>query len=76
MECVDQDALITVRNGILDELSNNLPVVIKYSVLADVQVNMPISLIITLVYLLILVYLFIFLETTLFIRRIVNKRPT
>lgn len=49
MECVDQDALITVRNGILDELSNNLPVIIKYSVLADIQVNMPICLFITLV---------------------------
>lgn len=49
MECVDQNALITVRNGILNELSNNLPVIIEYSVLASIQVNMPISLFITLV---------------------------
>jgi len=42
IECIDQDALIVVRNGILDELSNNQPAIINYSVLADVQVNIPI----------------------------------
>lgn len=42
IECMDQDALIAVRNGVLDELSNNQPAIINYSVLSDVQVNTPI----------------------------------
>lgn len=49
MECVDQDALIAVRNGVLDELSNNRLVIIKCSALSDIQVNISINLIITLV---------------------------
>lgn len=39
LECLDQDALIAVRNGIFSELSNDQPAIIKLSVLADVQVN-------------------------------------
>ncbi|XP_022165272.1 uncharacterized protein LOC111030188 isoform X2 [Myzus persicae] len=37
LECLDQDALIAVRNGIFSELSNDQPAIIKLSVLADVQ---------------------------------------
>jgi len=39
LECLDQDVLVAVRNGIFSELSNDQPAIIKLSVLADVQVN-------------------------------------
>lgn len=42
LECIDREALIAVRNGIIYELSNSTscqPVIIKCSVLADIQVN-------------------------------------
>lgn len=39
LECLDQDVLVAVRNGIFSELSNDQPAVIKLSVLADIQVN-------------------------------------
>jgi len=42
LECLDQDALVAVRNGIFSELSSDLPAIIKLSVLADIQVNIPI----------------------------------
>jgi len=42
LECLDQDVLVAVRNGIFSELSNDQPAIIKLSVLADVQVNIPI----------------------------------
>lgn len=38
MECIDRGTLIALRNGVLSELSNDQPVNIKYSVLADTQV--------------------------------------
>lgn len=38
LECIDQDALISVRNGVFNELSNDQSVNIKYSVFADTQV--------------------------------------
>lgn len=43
LESNNRDTLIAVRNGLLNELSNDQPAVIKYSVLADVQVIIPIS---------------------------------
>lgn len=43
LESNDQDTLIAVRNGLLNELSNDQPAVIKYSVLADVQVIISIG---------------------------------
>lgn len=43
LECTDHNTLIAVRNGILDELSNDQPPIINYSVLADIQVNITIS---------------------------------
>lgn len=39
LECLDQDVLVAVRNGIFSELSNDQPAIIKLSVLADIQVN-------------------------------------
>lgn len=39
LESIDRDTLIAVRNGILNELSNDQPGIIKYSILADIQVN-------------------------------------
>lgn len=39
LECIDRVTLIAVRNGILNELSNDQPGTIKYSILADIQVN-------------------------------------
>jgi len=39
LESIDRDALIAIRNGVLNHLSNNQPVIIQYSVLADIQVN-------------------------------------
>lgn len=39
LECIDQVTLIAVRNGILNELSNDQPGTIKHSILADIQVN-------------------------------------
>jgi len=43
MECLDQDALVAVRNGVFSELSNDQPAIINFSVLADIQVNIIIS---------------------------------
>lgn len=43
LECIDQNALIAVRNGIINELSNDQPVVIKYAVYVDIQVNILIT---------------------------------
>ncbi|XP_001948571.1 uncharacterized protein LOC100165824 [Acyrthosiphon pisum] len=37
LECLNQDVLVAVRNGIFSELSNDQPAIIKLSVLADVQ---------------------------------------
>ncbi|KAL4131403.1 hypothetical protein QTP88_008719 [Uroleucon formosanum] len=37
LECLDQDVLVAVRNGIFSELSNDQPAIIKLSVLADIQ---------------------------------------
>lgn len=39
LECIDQDTLISIRNGIFSELSDSRPAVIKYTVLANVQVS-------------------------------------
>jgi len=44
LECIDQDTLIAVRNGIFSELSNDQPATIQCSVLADIQVNILIGL--------------------------------
>lgn len=41
IECADKNTLIAVRDGVIYELSNDQPVTINYSVLADIQVNMP-----------------------------------
>lgn len=39
LECLDQDSLVAVRNGVFSELSNDQPAIINISVLADIQVN-------------------------------------
>lgn len=43
LECLDQDALVAVRNGIFSEFSNDQPVIIQFSVLADIQVNISLN---------------------------------
>lgn len=42
LECVDQNTLTAVRDGIINELSNGQPVNIKYAVFVEIQVNIQI----------------------------------
>lgn len=44
MESNDRDTLILIRDGVFNELSNDQPAIIKYSVLSDVQVIITIKL--------------------------------
>ncbi|KAF0753240.1 Uncharacterized protein FWK35_00018072 [Aphis craccivora] len=37
LECLDQDSLVAVRNGVFSELSNDQSAIINISVLADIQ---------------------------------------
>lgn len=68
LESSDQNALTTVRNGIINELSNGQPVNIKYAVFVEIQVNILIDLRNILCFL----KCIIFLETTLFTRKIIK----
>lgn len=72
MESIGHEALIAVRNGFFNELSNYQSVIIKPSVLADVQVckysNKQFQNCIHIVW--------FFLETTMFNWRIVNGGST
>lgn len=43
LESNDRDTLISIRDGVFNELSNNQPAIIKYSVLSDVQVIITIN---------------------------------
>lgn len=74
LECTDQDSLIAVRNGVFNELSDDQPVNIKYSVLADTQVIIKYKYI--WLFLQTIIWFIFFLETTVCTRKIISKRST